>query len=344
MTAIKKYLRLEAPGLWRENPQAQARDTIAVLGNATLVIKDQRTEQALAHWSLPAVVRLNPGKTPAVYAPHQGDDAETLETVEIDDPDMIAALETIRSSLDRRGSLRRALRFGAIGATVFATALALIVLPPALAEYTARVLPEAKRVQLGRMVLDDMTRSGTVRVCNRPSGQHVLASLRSRVLGMGPRVVVVSGVPGLRVGQLPGQIIVVGEDAIMLMDSPEALAGLITAQHLSAPPERALRALLGHIGTRGTLSLLTTGRLAPELVEGFGAGYLTRSLSMPPATELVAALAARGVSAAPFALTLSSTEADYAQALADVPHHPDRTSTRLASDGEWITLQQICLP
>jgi hypothetical protein len=344
MTAITKYERLEAPVLWRETPQAQARDTIAVLGKATLVIKDFRTEQALAHWSLPAVTRLNPGLLPAIYAPQAGHGVEPPETVEISDPEMIMALETIRHSLDRSGSLRRVLRWGAVGASALAAVLALVILPPALMDYTARVLPEAKRVQLGRLLLEDMTRTGTVRVCNRPSGQHVLAGLRSRVLGMGPRVVIVSGVPGLRIGQLPGQIIVLGEDEVMRLDSPEALAGLIMAQHLAAQSDDPLRALLSHVGTRGTLSLLTTGRIAPELLQGFGATHIARPLSFPPATGLVAALAAQGVSPAPFALSLPSTDADYAQALADVPHHPDRATSRLASDGEWITLQQICLP
>ena len=47
MTALKKYQRLEASGLWRERPGAQARDVIVGLREATLVLSDPRSEAPL---------------------------------------------------------------------------------------------------------------------------------------------------------------------------------------------------------------------------------------------------------------------------------------------------------
>lgn len=85
MTALKQYERLESIGLWRDDPEAQRREVLVRFGEATLVLSDPRSEVALSHWSLPAVERRNPGVLPALYAP--GDDA--LETLEIDDTDMI---------------------------------------------------------------------------------------------------------------------------------------------------------------------------------------------------------------------------------------------------------------
>ena len=98
MTALRKYLRLESPGLWRENTDAQLREVIVGLREATLVLSDPKTEMALTQWSLPALARLNGSKTPGLYGPG-GDDGETLE---IDDADMLAALETVRAALERR--------------------------------------------------------------------------------------------------------------------------------------------------------------------------------------------------------------------------------------------------
>jgi len=40
MTALSKYDRLEATGLWRADPEAQRREVIVSIGNATLVIAD----------------------------------------------------------------------------------------------------------------------------------------------------------------------------------------------------------------------------------------------------------------------------------------------------------------
>ena len=96
MTALTEYDRLEASGIWRPAPYIQRRDVLVSLGEATLSILDQR-EQALAHWSLPAVERMNPGQMPALYAP--GIDAS--EQLELDDETMIKAIEKVRSVVAR---------------------------------------------------------------------------------------------------------------------------------------------------------------------------------------------------------------------------------------------------
>ena len=56
MTALSKYARLEATGLWRAGPDEQRREVIVSIGDATLVISNLK-DQALAHWSLAAVDR-----------------------------------------------------------------------------------------------------------------------------------------------------------------------------------------------------------------------------------------------------------------------------------------------
>ena len=96
MTALSEYARLETTGLWRETPDSQRREVVVSLGDATLVISTM-TDSALSHWSLPAVHRLNPGKRPALYAP----DAEADELLEISEPQMIEAIETLRRAIDR---------------------------------------------------------------------------------------------------------------------------------------------------------------------------------------------------------------------------------------------------
>mgnify|MGYP005990444423 FL=1 len=48
MTALTKYDRLEATGLWRPAPDGQRREVIVSIGNATLMISDMN-DQAIAH-------------------------------------------------------------------------------------------------------------------------------------------------------------------------------------------------------------------------------------------------------------------------------------------------------
>ncbi len=101
MTALEEYQRLEASGLWRASPDAQRNEVIVSIGDATLVITDLR-ERPLAHWSLPAVERLNPGQNPAMYHP-DGDPGETLELSE-NEKEMVAAIEKLRTAVERHGS------------------------------------------------------------------------------------------------------------------------------------------------------------------------------------------------------------------------------------------------
>ena len=68
MTALERYERLESDGLWRPAPGAQRRDVTVSFGNATLVLTD-RAGRPLAHWSMPALERLDGGEGPALYAP-----------------------------------------------------------------------------------------------------------------------------------------------------------------------------------------------------------------------------------------------------------------------------------
>ena len=75
MTALTEYERLEATGLWRATAEAQRREVLVSVGEATLTIADFNN-RALAHWSLAAIDRQNPGEYPAIYSP-DGDPGET---------------------------------------------------------------------------------------------------------------------------------------------------------------------------------------------------------------------------------------------------------------------------
>jgi hypothetical protein len=341
MTALEKYARLEGPGVWKADPDAQRRDVVAKLGDATLMIADSRSDTMLSHWSLPAVQRLNRGSSPAVYAP--GPDA-TGETIEIDDPTLIEALETIRAALAPKPPLRR-VRLALAGLAVIATVAAFTWVPSLLVDHTAGIVPPAMRTQIGRAALDGLFRPpDNERLCTNPFGRQALTSLRGQVLGNNWRISVVAGVDGFETAHLPGRLIVVGDDLLRRLDSAEALAGWLLAERQAALADDPLRDALRFAGVRATLALLTTGSLPQGALDGYAALRFAEPAPRPDAQALAAELAALGVGPAAYALSLPTEDSALAQAMADQPPDPGTGRRQLLSDGQWLTLQAICDP
>lgn len=345
MTALDKYARLEGPGLWRESPRAQRRDVAVSLGDASLMIADSRAGTILSHWSLPAVQRLNRGTSPAVFAPAPNDDGETLE---LDDVLLIEALDTIRAALTPRAPLRR-LRLALATAAVALTLATGYWLPQILMDRTAAAVPPAMRAQIGRAALTALTLSAVgERICADPEGRQVLVTLRNRVFGNDWRVSVVAGVPGLETAHLPGHLMVLGQALIERLDAPEALAGWMLAEALAAQAHDPLLDALHYAGIRATFALMTTGNLPAGALSGYAAQRLRQPAPLPEASAMIERLDALDQSATAYALSLPARAAPLVEALADRPSPAARTATGtgthapLLSDGEWLTLQEIC--
>ncbi|MDP5358769.1 MAG: hypothetical protein NWR52_01250, partial [Paracoccaceae bacterium] len=204
MTALDRYVRLESDALWRAGTDAQRRDVTISFGDATLVIADG-AGRPLAHWSLPALIRQNPGESPAIYAP----DDEASEVLEIADTMMVDAIEEVRKALakarPRPGKLRHWLTGGVILATI---ALAIFWLPGALTRQTLAVVPLPKRIEIGTAMLGHM-QAQTGAPCRSPQAAAAATRLAQRLFGAGTamRIVVV---PQLAQGAvaLPGGLIV----------------------------------------------------------------------------------------------------------------------------------------
>ncbi len=335
MTALKKYQRLEAPGLWREAPEAQRRDVAISLGDATLVIED-RAGAALAHWSLPAVVRLNPGEFPAVFAPGP----EAAETLELNDDLMVSAISTLQAAIDRRrprqGRLRTTLTLGVLAAVA---ALAILWLPGALMGYTASVVPEAKRVEIGDQLIARIARvSGAP--CETTFGTPALAKLDLRLGGDGTTLrVLPAGIHGA--AHLPGGRILLSRTLVEDYEGPEVAAGHVIAERARATAQDPLEALLRDAGLGAAIRLLTTG----EILESTLDAHVEALAAAPPAEidppAMIAMFRAAGVSSTPYAYALDvSGETTVALIEAD-PVEPANRAPLLADD-DWVALQAIC--
>jgi hypothetical protein len=90
MTALERYVRLEALGLWRERPGEPVREVVVALGKSTLLLKDL-AERPLGHWALAGVVRLGRDGDAVVYSMT----ADGAETLTIGDREMVEAIAAL---------------------------------------------------------------------------------------------------------------------------------------------------------------------------------------------------------------------------------------------------------
>lgn len=335
MTALKQYDRLEATGLWRPAPQEQRREVVLTFGDATLVISDNAM-RPLAHWSLAAINRSNPGERPAIFLP--GPDA--AETLEIDDPIMIEAIEKIRKSIARRRP--RPGRLRVMGLTALTAALLFLIfvwLPGALTRQTLSVVPPARRAEIGQSLLTEIQHlSGAA--CRDTLGIVALNELADRIFpGANPPklVVVPDSIPEITV--LPGRILLINRRIVEDYEDPAVIAGYALAAN--AEIDDPLGDLLHHAGLLATLKLVTSGSLPKDALRAYAEELVSTPTALASGDVTLDLLAAVGISSAPLALAIDPT-GESTRGLIDSDPMQGKLPAVLLNDGDWVALQGIC--
>lgn len=336
MTALDRYVRLESDGLWRPGPDEQRRQVTISFGDATLVIADGAA-RPLAHWSLPALIRLNEGERPAIYAP----DTEASEELEIADDIMIDAIEEVRKALVRArpqpGKLRHWITGGII-ATVLG--LAVFWLPGALMRQTLAVLPTSKRVEIGATILAQIqTRTGDV--CRDTTAQAAAGLLATRVFGAGTPLNIVV-VPDLPLGALavPGGLIVLDAGLLQQANDPAAVAGFVLASRTAINGGDTLEPVLQQAGLAATFRLLTTGDLPREILQRHADDRLDEPADQASASDLRRAFQSASLPYGPYLALAAARDAT----TPDLGSDPldGQTTAPIMTDSAWISLQNIC--
>ena len=341
MTALTKYQRLECVGLWRLTASAQLREVVVGLRDTTLVLADPRNEMALSHWSLPSVERVNPGEMPALYTPGRLDDGAPSETVELDDPDMIAALETVRTTLIRRRPKPGRLRgLSLILAVTFVVVFGVFWLPEAMIRHTASVLPLATRVQIGKLAVAEVARL-TGSACQGALGRQGAAALGQKLSGqgLGEIVVVRDGVAGAVA--LPGGIVLVSNALVIGPEDAEPLAGFILAALLRAERNDPVIPVLRHAGLAATVQLLTTGQLPARALSGYAESLLSAKPLALADDQLLEKFRQIALSSSAYARTLDPSGTTTAGLIGGDPFK-GISPAPILSDNDWIRLQGIC--
>lgn len=335
MTALKEYQRLEATGLWRATPADQRREVIVSVGDATLTLSDLN-DRALAHWSLAALERVNPGVRPAIYHP-DGDPGETLELAE-NEATMIDAIERLRRAVER--ARPRSGRLRQIGVLV---TLALVIgglvfwLPDAMLRHTVSVVPDIRRQDIGRALLGRIERIAGP-ACSNSDTAAPLAALARRT---GARKLVVLRHAPRDSLHLPGGVVLLNRALFEDQEDPAVVAGHILGERARATRQDPLARLLADAGPLASFRLLTTGELANETLDHHAERLLTRP-HVPLAHEtLLNAFAAAQVPSTPYARSRDST-GESTLALIEGDPMAGQAPAPVLLDRDWVLLQTIC--
>ena len=336
MTALKGFDRLEASALWRSAPEDQRRDVVVTLGEATLAISDLQG-RPLAHWSLPAILRVNPGDTPALFAP--GPNAS--EAIELSDRQMVDAIETVHRIIERRRPRRGWVRTGVMSVLLGGlVGLGVFWLPGALIRHTVAVVPPAVRADTGARLLRQIMRVAGER-CDNRAARAPLTVLTHRTLGAGAgQLVVLPGGPSDAV-HLPGSLVVLNRALIEDYEGAEPVAGYIIAERTRADENDPIARLLRVSGPWTAFQLLTRGEVPDDTLRVYAERLLTEPQPPVPKEIFLRRMADADIPVTPYAFARDVT-GETTVALIEADPVDPATANPIMSDAEWVALQEIC--
>ena len=261
-TALEQYVRLESLGLWKESPGAQKREVVVSFGRISLVLSDNN-DSVLTHWHLLAINRLNPNRHPALYSPG----SSSSEIVEVSDPDMIEAIEYIRSSVPRPGTRRtRLLRIVVAAVAAGAAAVGLFWLPGAIEERTLRVTPPARVQAVGDSLFREMAHV-TGPECRSAVALPVLAKFAERLAPDEGISIHIVDLDGRDSAFLLGGHVLLDRSLLDWADGLDIAAGHALVE-IAASRERDLfRELVDRVGTWHTVAFLMGRSFPPASLE-----------------------------------------------------------------------------
>ena len=335
MTALKKYQRLECTGLWRSDLSAQRREVILSFGKATLVLTDSQN-RVLSHWSL-AAVEVQKGKMgEATLRPG----AEAEETIEIKDKIMLEALLKVRKTINQTsphpGKLRLII---AILTLVVISSVTIFLGPPAVISYASKVLPNAKRLQLGQ-ALGQRIGQLAGPYCEKPEGTIAAQKLAKRLNSKNLKQILV--LPGGRDKAIiiPGGIAILFENMIKTTSNPEVTAGYILSALADYENKEPIQLHLSKVSFPVSLSLIMSNELSETQIDKLAKNALAL-LPDPASNSLILnSFRTAQVSSTPFARILSNKNSAY---LINNDPYPKNSPNLILPDGAWLGLQSICL-
>ncbi|OIQ26904.1 MAG: hypothetical protein BM562_16020 [Alphaproteobacteria bacterium MedPE-SWcel] len=335
MTVLREFQRLEASGIWRPSPDDQRRDVIVSLGDATLTITDMQ-DRPLAHWSLAAVERANPGAFPAIYHP-DGDPGETLELGE-DEVTMLDAIQKVQAAILRARPHPGRLRlFGGLGVLVLAVILLGFGLPRTMRQQTLAAVSDVHRKAIGQALLGRIERvSG--QACSTPEADPILRALAERA-GVRRVAVMRSGIAESLT--LPGGIVLIHRAYVEDFEDPAVAAGAVLIERARSQDHDPMAEILDIGGIVATFRLLTTGEIKRETLDRYSEAVLAAPRPAVADETLLAEFARAAIPSTPYAYARDVT-GESTLGLIEADPMAGRDLAPVLNDRDWVQLQNIC--
>lgn len=254
MTAIDKFIRLEAVGWWFEAGRQEAREVIVSFGDATLQIASLK-DVPLTHWSLLATKRIGTRGEAVIYSA----DPEQHEVLEIEDTDMIRAISAVTSALTPPPSKRKT-RWLWRGAGLALLLGALSQSPPLIYSMAGITTSPARLAEASESL-----RNEAGPVCKDWLGVRALEEMAAALFPeqVPPKMMVIDGLAA-PVHALPNGDILIAKQAFETL-SADDLATQIIAAWAHAQNGGAKSALIESLGPTAALRYLVSGRFPSPL-------------------------------------------------------------------------------
>lgn len=261
MTAIDKFIRLEAVGYWFEPGRQEAREVIVSFGDASLQLTSLK-DVPLTHWSLLATRRIGTRGAAVIYSA----DPDEHEILEIDDPEMNRAISAVTAALSpsaKPPARRRWLWRGVVLAVLLA---GLSQTPPLVYNLAATLTPPSRMAAVSAEMQDDL-RAQFGPECKGWLGQRALADFGKKLFPeITPEILVFDGMPQ-SIRALPASAVVLSRQVLENTKSPDELAALVALAWASGENGRPKAALIRALGPLGALRYLITGTFGQPLPE-----------------------------------------------------------------------------
>ena len=254
MTAIDKFIRLEAVGWWFEAGRQEAREVIVSFGDATLQIASLK-DVPLTHWSLLATKRIGTRGEAMIYSA----DPEQHEVLEIEDTDMIRAISAVTSALTPPPSKRKT-RWLWRGAGLALLLGGLSQSPPLIYSMAGLTTSPARLAEVSETLRDE---AGPA--CKDWLGLRALEDMAAVLFPeqVPPVMTVVDGL-GTAVRPLPNGDILLAKQTVETL-TIDALATRVIAAWAHAQNGGAKNALIESLGPMAALRYLISGRVPSPL-------------------------------------------------------------------------------
>ena len=337
MISNAKFVRLEAPGYWRQDIQKPGRHVAVHLGDRSITLYS-KSNVALGHWSLHGIRRIDGGETPAVYAV----DSSETEVVEISDETMINAIEEWQNEKAEapkkfewpiRGIMAALIALAAIAAVAY-------FVPREGPRIVASFVTPSVREKIGERLFETM-KPEIAQLCESEEGTAALKRLATRLYP--DERVEIKIVEGLEPESmhLPGGTIVLDRGLLARHDGPEAVAGHVLLERLLMAENDPIARLIDKAGLSAAPNIVFESLIEDELLLYFFKSMQAESQPLVAPEDLLEQFRTSGFPSTPFGLIFKGNP-DIANAAVENDPFKSATYQPLLSDGDWIRLQGIC--